>query len=121
LTAADGNRFRFITGIGDNATKMQGQNLTNPASDGYICDKSNQGLYATNYSKNDGGNWLVFTPQIPTAIDSVNVEANDPVVSSAYYNLQGIRIIQPIRGNIYIRVDTHASKKTTATKIFLAQ
>jgi hypothetical protein len=121
LLGNEGDYFTFVSGRGDNAGKIQMRNLTNDATGGYFCDKDNKGVYARNYSKDDAGNWLTFTPLIPTAIIPVEAAVNDPVTASAYYNLQGIRIQQPVRGNVYIRVDTHASKKTTATKIFLAK
>jgi hypothetical protein len=119
IQQAEGDRFSFVSGAGDNAAKVQLYNRTNTANGSYLNDKS--GLYATNYNINDGGNWLTFTPQIPDGIIQIDPETNDPVVSSAYYNLQGMRIQQPVRGNFYIRIDTLASKKTRATKIFLVK
>jgi hypothetical protein len=122
LMKAEGDRFDFVSGTGENAAKVQMRDLTyNTLARAYLCDKSNEGLYATGYTRNDAGNWMTFTPLIPDAIIQVDAEANDSVVSSAYYNLQGIRIQQPVRGNLYIRIDTHASGKTTATKIFLVK
>jgi hypothetical protein len=120
LMKTEGDRFDFVSGTGDNAAKVQMRNLAyNTVARAYLCDKSNEGRYINNYVRNDEGNWLTFAPLIPDAIPQVDAEANDPVVSSAYYNLQGIKIQQPARGNCYIRIDTHASKKTTAAKIFL--
>jgi hypothetical protein len=118
MLKAEGDYLRFISGTGSNAAKVQMYNLTNKSNGGYICDKENKGFYALNYSANDAGNWLAFTPLIPNAIDQVEAGANDPVASSAYYNLQGVRVPQAVRGNVYIRIDTHVSGKTTATKIF---
>ncbi|MDR1120404.1 MAG: choice-of-anchor D domain-containing protein [Dysgonamonadaceae bacterium] len=117
LLLDEGDRFNFISGSGDNAAKVQMYNRTNAAGGSYLNDKA--GNYATNYSKSDGGNWLIFTPLIfiPDAIATVDAE-NDPVTSSAYYNLQGIRTQQLDRNNFYIRINTHESGKTTATKIF---
>ncbi|MDR1631365.1 MAG: hypothetical protein LBR97_00495, partial [Dysgonamonadaceae bacterium] len=116
LLVETGHRFSFVSGTGDNIEKIQLRNLTNSTNGGYLCDKDAKGIYATNYSRNDGGNWLAITPLTPTAIIPVNAETNDPVISSVYYNLQGIRTLQPVRNNIYIRVDRHVSGKTTATK-----
>jgi hypothetical protein len=116
LLVETGHRFSFVSGTGTNIEKIQLRNLTNNANGGYLCDKDNKGVYATNYSRNDGGNWLTITPLIPTAIIPVDVETNDPVISSAYYNLQGIRTLHLVRNNIYIRVDRHVSGKTTASK-----
>lgn len=122
LVDANGDRFGFLSGTGANAAKVQMYNRTNPAAGGYLCDKENKGFYATNFSKNDGGNWVTFTPlvDVPDAIDAVNA-GNDPIISSAYYNLQGIRVQQLDRGNFYVRIDTYASGKKTATKIFPAK
>jgi hypothetical protein len=119
LLKATGDKFNFVSGTGTaNSDKFQLRNLTTATgSSQYICDKSGFGLQATNYSRNDGGNWLYFIPQISTFIPPVEA-VSDPIVSSVYYNLQGIRVQQPAPGNFYIRIDTHVSRKTTATKIF---
>ncbi|MDR1122106.1 MAG: hypothetical protein LBM08_14505 [Dysgonamonadaceae bacterium] len=116
LMKTEGDYLTFISGTGVNANKVQMYNRTNASGGSYLNDS--RGLYATNYYVNDAGNWLVFTPLIPSAIDQVDTNANSPVVSSAYYNLQGVRVPQAVPGNVYIRIDTHASGKTTATKIF---
>jgi hypothetical protein len=125
LPVAEGDHFLFESGIGANTAKVQMRNITNEGQGSFLCDKGNQGVYATNYSKNDGGNFLIFTPLdesgVVDGIILVDADENDPVISSAYYNLQGIRILQPVRGSIYIRIDTHASKKTTATKFLLVK
>jgi hypothetical protein len=118
---AQGDYFRFVKGVDANAGKWQMRNITNSSNGGYLCDKEGKGFQATNYSKNDAGNWLTFKSLIPDAIVSPGVDANDPVVSSVYYTLQGIRVYQPLPGNVYIQVNTHASKKTSATKFFLVK
>jgi hypothetical protein len=103
---------------------MQLLNISNTSGGSFLNDRA--GNYLTNYNKNDAGNWIIFTPfdesgVIIDAIVPVEADANDPVISSAYYNLQGIRIQQPVIGTVHIRIDTHASRKTTATKILLAR
>ncbi|GHT64276.1 hypothetical protein AGMMS50239_21690 [Bacteroidia bacterium] len=119
---ADGDYFRFAPGMdAANAGKWQMRNVTNAANGSYLCDASNLGLQVTNYSKSDAGNWLTIIPLIPTGIKTVPVDANDPVTSSVYYTIQGIKVQKLIPGNVYIRIDTHASKKTTAAKFFLVK
>ena len=119
----EGDRFSFVSGVSEaDAAKIQLRNLTNTSNGGYLCDKENKGFYAINYSRNDGGNWLFFTPPgVKAVIVPVDVEANDPVTSSVYYSLQGIRVLRPVKNNIYIRIDKHVSGKTTATKIISKQ
>jgi hypothetical protein len=44
-------------------------------------------------------------------------DANDPVIQTLYYNLQGIRVQQPASDGIYIIQKIHKSNKTEVSKI----
>jgi hypothetical protein len=44
-------------------------------------------------------------------------DANDPVIQTLYYNLQGIKVQQPATGGIYIVKKVHKSQKTEVGKI----
>lgn len=50
-----------------------------------------------------------------TGVD--NVEAESEVVSTAYYNLQGVRLAAPAQGQVAIRVSTLANGKIRASKV----
>jgi hypothetical protein len=41
---------------------------------------------------------------------------NDPVIETQYYNLQGVKILQPLNNAIYIVKKIHASNKVEITK-----
>jgi hypothetical protein len=94
---------------------------TEGAAGRYINDFGGLGAnaqYASLYSANDAGNALVFTPIGFTHTGLVTVDAaNDAIIATHYYNLQGVKVKEPVKGGIYIKQDIYESKKVRATKI----
>jgi hypothetical protein len=120
---ADDHQF-----IRSSAGKWQLYNLTIQGVDDegtvgrYINDYQGLGAnaeYASLYAANDGGNALTFTP-IGFSTGLVTVDgANDAIVATHYYNLQGVKVKQLVKGGIYIKQDIYESKKVRATKILV--
>jgi hypothetical protein len=52
--------------------------------------------------------------QTVTALEQL--QWNDPVVRTEYYNLQGMKVLSPAKNDLYIVKTTHASGKTSAIK-----
>ena len=59
---------------------------------------------------------LYFNGQTITGVDKV-AASDSEVVSTAYYNLQGVRLAAPAQGQIAIRVSTLANGKIRASKV----
>ena len=52
----------------------------------------------------------------PTGISEIAAGAED-IVSSTYYNIQGMAVNAPAAGNVYIKCDLHADGSMTTSKI----
>ena len=52
----------------------------------------------------------------PDAVESIDASNNAEVVSSVLYNLQGVRVINPAKGQVVIRVNTLSNGKIKAYK-----
>ncbi|MCC8146543.1 MAG: hypothetical protein LIO93_08935 [Bacteroidales bacterium] len=78
------------------------------------------------YGPNDKGAVIVFTPVTITGIEDINEgkdaeNVNDPIVGTTYYTIQGLQVgskLPEIPG-IYIKKNTHTSKKVSAEKILV--
>jgi hypothetical protein len=120
----NGDRHQFIRAT--NGTDWQLYNLTTaklqeedaPVNYRYFNDYNGEGEYASLYAGNDAGNYLLFTPVDATAIRDVE-PANDTLVATRYYTLQGIEVRTPSPGSIYIKQDLYASKRVKASKIYI--
>lgn len=55
---------------------------------------------------------ILTIDNVTTGIEDVTVEAADS--DATYYNLQGVRVVNPVKGGIYVRV-----QGTTATKVII--
>ena len=64
----------------------------------------------------EGVSFYKFTPA-PSGVESVAAEGN--VVATTYYNLQGVRVVNPTAGQIYIRVNTLSNGKISASKVMV--
>ena len=53
----------------------------------------------------------------PTGVDKVSTSDEASVVSTAYYNLQGVRVMNPAAGQILIKVNTLSNGQIRASKI----
>jgi len=53
-----------------------------------------------------------------TALPLINL-SNDKVVAIEYYNLMGVKVAQPVRGNIYLVKTIFESGKTKVVKQFI--
>ena len=89
------------------------------AGGAYFRYNSNSGQERFRYFKSS-----TYTAQQPvqlyfngetTGVDSV--ATNSEVVSTAYYNLQGVRLTEPAKGQIAIRVSTLANGQIRASKV----
>ena len=89
------------------------------AGGAYFRYNSNSGQERFRYFKSS-----TYTAQQPvqlyfngetTGVDSV--ATNNEVVSTAYYNLQGVRLTEPAKGQIAIRVSTLANGQIRASKV----
>ncbi|GAB6012322.1 leucine-rich repeat domain-containing protein [Viscerimonas tarda] len=61
--------------------------------------------------------WKKFTDiQDDIILGIETVSTNDPIISTQYYNLQGIAVKQPQQGSIYIVRELHRSGKVTVSK-----
>ena len=82
-----------------------------------IIPEEPEGQYTiTGFVANYKGTLEVFPVTIwDSAVEGVNADAN--VVGEVYYNLQGVRVIEPAKGQVAIRVATLSDGSVRASKV----
>ncbi|GHT42863.1 hypothetical protein AGMMS49965_15350 [Bacteroidia bacterium] len=135
-----GGTFKFVGLPGNWQIKME----TNNDGGNHLNDY--QGNTVCSYDAGDGGAWLNFIPVIAPTPPVEEPETNDDgggndgegdgtsivdtpsddvsegtVVSTQYYNLQGIRVSKPVTSGIYIKRDVLDTGKVRTTKILHIQ
>lgn len=82
-----------------------------------IIPEEPEGQYTiTGFVANYKGTLEVFPVTIwDSAVEGVNADAN--VVGEVYYNLQGVRVIEPAKGQVAIRVATFSDGSVRASKV----
>ncbi|MCC8145012.1 MAG: RICIN domain-containing protein [Bacteroidales bacterium] len=91
----------------------------------FINDFGGSSTSVGGWSSEDSGAELILIPLdmwgVDTGIEDMEeISDNDPVVDTVYYTLQGIQLnALPSQEGIYIRKQIHASKKVSATKVFV--
>lgn len=78
--------------------------------------RADEAIYSVRSANEMGGlGEAVEAPGQTSGVDNL-IESGDTVVSTVFYNLQGIRI-EPAAGTVAIRVDTLASGRTVTSKV----
>lgn len=80
-------------------------NTDNPQVE--IFAETNVGVYGLTFHE--------YVPE-PEGVDAIAGENNAQIVNSVYYNLQGVRVVNPAQGQIVIRVNTLSNGKVKAYK-----
>ncbi|GHT02121.1 hypothetical protein AGMMS49525_05070 [Bacteroidia bacterium] len=108
------NTFEFVGAPGSWQVAITGARYLNDQAGSTVCD----------YSAGDAGAYLNFilvtADNIVTAIDEIKGDNNTidgNVVSTKYYNIQGIEVGKPVTNGVYIQVDLLDTGKVRATKI----
>ena len=79
---------------------------------------SEDGTYATIYQNVSGYCASIYQFGMPpTGVDKVSASEDANIVSTAYYNLQGVRVMNPTAGQILIKVNTLSNGQIRASKI----
>lgn len=113
--------FAIVNGTTGDVVAEKSQTLDSPG--GYrgqslTARVSDEGTYATIYQNVAGYNTAIYRYGMPfTGVDSVTDNAVE--TSHVFYNLQGIRVVNPSAGQILIRVATFSDGSVRTSKVLV--